>query len=334
MKYNTKLTLFTLAAFGAVGACGESGSELGSRFVRSELIPTTGGSITVTSNDSAELVGTSITVPAGALSADTTITLAPVDTVIPASADIDVAGPAVDFGPDGTQFSTPVTIKLPLFNEGEGPLVVWVREEDGSTELIDEGVTREGELMVFTVDHFTAFQGGRGTSRAGCTSDTDCSTEEECSAAGACVAAPECRRDADCSSGEECSASGTCEAAPECRSDADCASDEACTPAGTCAPAPECTVDADCDARELCERGSCVPLSPGTCRTDADCAAGEACNASGMCAPVSSCVTNADCGRGERCEIMPGGRTGVCEVWDCMTDRDCAGLSCVRNICI
>jgi hypothetical protein len=55
--------------------------------------------------------GTSVNVPMGALGMSTNITITPVTVTAPPGTVL--VGPAYDFGPNGTQFSTPVTITLP-----------------------------------------------------------------------------------------------------------------------------------------------------------------------------------------------------------------------------
>ncbi len=56
--------------------------------------------------------GTSVAIPMGALSGDANITVSSVDATAPAGTVL--VGPAYDFGPEGTAFSTPVTITLPF----------------------------------------------------------------------------------------------------------------------------------------------------------------------------------------------------------------------------
>src|SRR5579859_8116485 len=55
--------------------------------------------------------GTSVVIPMGALGMSSNITITPIDA--PAPAGTVLVGPAYDFSPDGTQFSSPVTITLP-----------------------------------------------------------------------------------------------------------------------------------------------------------------------------------------------------------------------------
>ena len=73
-------------------------------------IGSAGGTVEVT-NQASPIAGAQAAIPAGALASTVTITITQV--TAPAGLPSQPAGPCVDFGPDGTQFSTPVELSLP-----------------------------------------------------------------------------------------------------------------------------------------------------------------------------------------------------------------------------
>jgi len=185
--------------------------------------------------DSQSLAGVALDVRAGALAEDTRITIEPVDD-LDAQPDVEWAGPAVRFGPDGLQLDQPASMTLTLDQSLDGfePLVRGIRA-DGTAEWIGSISVNGDGTVSFAVDHFTRFQPGRRAPPPECTSDRDCAQSETCDA-GTCTPRKQ----------------------PECTDDADCAAGEECTAAGTCAPAPECHDAPDCPRGELCVQNSCV----------------------------------------------------------------------------
>jgi hypothetical protein len=153
--------LIVLATVLGALACG---NEAGSRYVMAKMIPAgPGGTLEVTSKESAVLAGTRLEVPAGALSADTRITLElGLDDLVAAE---DVAGPVAVWGPAGTQFSRKARMTLPLSISSEpGELTVEVREADGRQfELPASAVAVAGGRISFDVEGFTGFQPRRRT---------------------------------------------------------------------------------------------------------------------------------------------------------------------------
>jgi len=313
-----------------VAACGDDSMELGSRYLQSELVTAdSGGRFTVTESDSEAFAGVGIDVPAGAVAEDTTITVAPSRDLV-AVDDAEWVGPAVEFGPSGLVFATPVTATLRVdLSLGDDRPAVRVVSADGAAEWIDAAdiTINADETWSFPVSHFTTFQPAGRPQTPACTADADCASGDWC-VRGACTtpSAGQCRTDADCATGEACTAAGTCAptsqcttdadcasgdwcmrgtcitpSAGQCRTDADCATGEACTVAGMCAPTSQCTTDADCASGDWCMRGTCITPSPGQCRTDTDCAQRETCNAAGRCEPTPQCRTSADCGPGQQC---------------------------------
>ena len=121
----------------------------------------TGGGTVVTTDISAAAGGTveaaggeaSLAIPAGALPADTTITVAS----LPSEAGTEA--PVFDFGPDGLQFTTPVTLSIAfdgLVPEGKKAALAWFDEAAGTWTAI-EGSTTAGGKVQGPVSHFTKF---------------------------------------------------------------------------------------------------------------------------------------------------------------------------------
>ncbi len=150
----------TLLAF----ACG---NQAGSRYVMSENVTAaSGATLTVSASQSAALAGTSLDIPAGALAADTRITLElGLDDLV---ASADVAGPVAIWGPAGTRFSKKARMTLPVsISAAPGELTVQVREADGREfELPSSAVTVADGRISFDVEGFTSFQPRRRTATA------------------------------------------------------------------------------------------------------------------------------------------------------------------------
>ena len=120
--------------------------------------------------------GATVEVPEGALEEDVEITIRKLDADEIDLPEEDVGTDAWDFGPDGTLFSAPVTITLPVtveLDEDEDLLMAYHDVEDAAwyvVEPLDEDDehnanshvydSEAGTLSVET-EHFTAFLGGR-----------------------------------------------------------------------------------------------------------------------------------------------------------------------------
>ena len=140
------------AAAGAAGASGSSatGGSGGAGGGTSQMVSATSGA-TITAP------GITITIPAGALAADTTITI----NVAPASTapnPADVASPLFDLGPTGTKFAKPVTLvidydatKAPA---GKTPVIAFLANA-AWTPLADSAAA--GGKVTATTTHFTPF---------------------------------------------------------------------------------------------------------------------------------------------------------------------------------
>jgi len=147
------LSLF-LVSLGFAAACeedsgggGDGGgneAEVGQTFTAS-LTAAEGGTLQTASG------AAKLEVPAGALAADTTLTVA----VVAKTAD--TASEIYDFGPDGQQFSTPVTLTIAYDrNPGEGnkAVLAW-KDGDKWTELAGS-VANAGKVTA-PVTHFSHF---------------------------------------------------------------------------------------------------------------------------------------------------------------------------------
>jgi hypothetical protein len=125
--------------------------------VTKEIKKAEGGTVKVTAAESKDLAGTRLDVPAGALGADTTITVAFQREAIAPTAE--AAGPVAEFGPAGTTFSTPATLTLPFKLAGTqkaANLYVQVLEDDGTSPR--DGTVDAASRHQRQVAHFTRYQ--------------------------------------------------------------------------------------------------------------------------------------------------------------------------------
>ena len=140
--------------------------------IQTEITPEDGGTLEITDPDS-ELNGLAITVPADAVSDDTILTAGPVPD--PPSPPSNSFGIAVDIGPSGTVFSTPITIMIPLpdgFDENPPFIVLFYDEATGT--WTSDGITNvqfiEGaptDFLQFDVTHLTTFMGAQARAVGG-----------------------------------------------------------------------------------------------------------------------------------------------------------------------
>jgi hypothetical protein len=109
-----------------------------------------GGEVTVGS--------ASISIPAGALAADTKITVESKEPEASLPEHDSLKGLIYDFGPDGTTFSKPVELKLPLPatpGEGEEAVVAWL--DEANNKWVDVASTVSGGEIKANIEHFTRF---------------------------------------------------------------------------------------------------------------------------------------------------------------------------------
>lgn len=127
-----------------------------------------GGTVDAPPSAFGPLQGTSVTIPAGALGAATTITVSAAPPISPGGG-VFGAGPAVEFGPEGTVFdptggdpSKQATITIPFdpnyFPNGTDSLRIYVRTADGTTTEVPPPYVFNGNTVSFTTSHFSTYQ--------------------------------------------------------------------------------------------------------------------------------------------------------------------------------
>ncbi|HEX6369507.1 MAG TPA: hypothetical protein VF006_11285 [Longimicrobium sp.] len=118
----------------------------GTRHAEKYIVASQGGFV--------ELNGFRVDIPAGALSQNTTITIdLPSDNVLGKRL-------IAEFGPHGTQFSTPVTLSFPLTGVllSGGPIEV-ARWENGAWTSLGGSVNLLGTVLSSTTPHFSTYGG-------------------------------------------------------------------------------------------------------------------------------------------------------------------------------
>ena len=144
------LCTFALSTMFAA-ACGDDAPAGQKPETKSVLVSAAAGGMVMVS-------GGTLTIPGGALAADTTIT---VTSASPASSLPDrsnLNGLTYDFGPSGTTFTAPATLALPITGSvpsGKKAVVSWL---DTSTNTWhDESSTTSGGTVSASITHFTLF---------------------------------------------------------------------------------------------------------------------------------------------------------------------------------
>lgn len=217
--------------------------------LKSASIGPSGGTLSVTTAESASLAGTSITIPPGALTAAVTITISASAVAVAQPGDL-AAGPVVDFGPDGTVFAIPALLTIPvIIPSGESPsdLIIEAVEASGAAQAIAVDSQSSG-LAAFHSSGFTRFGGAIHHRHHDGGPETDagtagCSTDSDCGACAACV-------------NGQCLSDGCVDAGATCHTNADCTADSYClepdcASSGTCAARPQVCPE-DCASPELC----------------------------------------------------------------------------------
>jgi hypothetical protein len=143
---------------GGLVACTSSATGDGtdtSSGASSKKIGSTGGSVSAPD-------GTLISIPEGALPTDTTITIT-IDENVEAPGDTELVGTAYVFGPEGTQFSKPITISLP-FDPTKVPAgrqaseILVFTAPAGSTDYTSlGGKVQDATHVSATTTHFSVF---------------------------------------------------------------------------------------------------------------------------------------------------------------------------------
>lgn len=137
------VTASLVAAAQLLGCGGGGGSSSAAPTTASKTIGAAGGTVTLTG-------GAAVQIPAGALAADTTVTVAQLATP-PAGA----VGAAYDLGPSGTTFSQPVTVSLPVPAGTVNP-TVWTKAA-GAAHFTSLPTTVSGGVASAPASHFSVF---------------------------------------------------------------------------------------------------------------------------------------------------------------------------------
>ncbi|MEO7109961.1 MAG: hypothetical protein ABI183_05960 [Polyangiaceae bacterium] len=128
-----------------------AGTGPGQTAPATQTIGSAGGTVTAS--------GVTLTIPAGALSSDTAISITPNAAAIPNG----YAGLSslFEFQPTGTKFATPATIAFTLASAGTNPTVYW-SNDTGTYDALDTSVT--GTSASASIQHFsTGFAASRTT---------------------------------------------------------------------------------------------------------------------------------------------------------------------------
>ena len=131
--------------------------------VYGRLLDEEGGVVAVDDSAGSGIAGASVSVPADALGGPTVITINATTTVYPEGGS-HPAGPAVEFGPPGTEFAENATLTLPydpaFFEGGTESLEVYVRDSEGNISLVPGPYTIDeiNHLVSFPVSHFSSYQ--------------------------------------------------------------------------------------------------------------------------------------------------------------------------------
>ena len=248
----------SLAAACGSGSGGDGGGSGSGNNNGSGTIGTGGGTVSLPS-------GPTVLVPAGALPANTPITVAASTTAAPGGA----VTPVYQFGPDGTTFTTPVKVSfaVPAGTAAANVAIYWTKP--GSATLWDVlPATVSGTVASADVTHFSAgFVGAACAAGAACTPTNACHAGVwTCNGTPVCADAGTNVADGTaCGTGLTCTA-GTC-AGPTC------VAGQTCTPTG--APVACKAYATACDASGAQSCGVSGNLADGTaCGTGLICTAG------------------------------------------------------------
>jgi hypothetical protein len=251
----------------------------------SKTVGTTGGSVT-TSDGSAQ-----VDIPAGALPADTTITIS-ANTSAPSPSGATVVGTPFTFGPDGLKFLKPVTVTLPfdtskLGSTAPSAIVVYTAPDGSSTYEPLPTTVKDGVHVTATTTHFSTDVAGIGGSKDSSGTDAGGPTENPtvCAQGGAHCAG---------TSGPGCGAQ-----TPTCQSSGLCAQYPGAT-------VQSCTADAT-GANATC----CFAAGTPTCFHLGGGCGGDGCHAPPTCASASPCAGFPG-GTMQSCTDVTGGFDAVC----------------------
>lgn len=126
-----------------------SGTDAGRTTPASQTIGAAGGTVTA--------AGVTLTIPAGALPGNTTISITPDASPIPAQ--YTGLSPLFAFGPDGTKFATPATISFNTSSAGTRPTVYWSNDSGGYDALAT--TVASGSVSASVLHFSTGFAANR-----------------------------------------------------------------------------------------------------------------------------------------------------------------------------
>lgn len=205
------LLFAVLAMLALMSACGADAGPSGPSIVGQATIGAAGGTV--------EGGGATLTIPAGALSANTAISIAQAPDMAPPEG-YSAASPIFIFAPDGLVFQKPVEVAIVLDGDGTAATIVWSTTGASVEELPS---TLASGSMTAHVTHFSFGFIGRADHRDGAMPDApiDVShvTDVTDAADGSPVDAPHDVRDAtmDVAADAGCHTSGTgCDAGSQC----------------------------------------------------------------------------------------------------------------------
>jgi hypothetical protein len=223
----------------------------------------------------------SISIPAGALSTTTTITVScdPTATV----AGYSLASPLYRFQPDGLTFAIPTTVTVSFEGQPAEPTLFWSRPDGSGYDAIASMV--QGAVVVGQVSHFsTGFVAPRPPPDGGADGPSNGPSDAPTDAGSDADGAPICHLPADppttgvpCGPGQTCSGSdSSC-----CYDDLTCGSPNGirytdASPNMLCQAVERCDGPEDCPAGQQCFVGpnsycGTAQLFPTACHADSDC---------------------------------------------------------------
>lgn len=295
-----------LAALAALG-CGGAATPATKQTATSAVTPESGGTVTL-ADESAKL-----DVPAGAVSATTTITVTTTDATPPAGITADSA--ILQFDPDGTVFARPVTVTF-TFKNATSPVVFW-SNASGGYDVIEGTVT--GSTIAAPVMHFSkGFVGERPTA-ATCGEGVACARGATCGYGGGSSGGTATDKGGNPSGAVDASApgptSGSTNPAPKpsmmsALSKTPPSDDAGASPGGSNATCCSCGTDGlfHCVG---CQGGGVADGGAAPCAEGAACGKmGSACNSTAGSTATGSGAPNAS--GGSSADVPPAGGSTCC----------------------
>jgi hypothetical protein len=147
-----------------------SGAFGGGTLAIGAVIDDEGGSVGGDGFDGTPLEGSSVKIPPDSLGDATTIYVAQSEPYTPPGGDAP-AGPAVEFGPPGTEFEEgkPAVVTIPFdpdaFPGGVESLIVYVKDQNGDVVPVPGPYSFGPDTVTFTTSHFSVFQAATNADR-------------------------------------------------------------------------------------------------------------------------------------------------------------------------